>query len=61
MSGEVLEMYRNAVKLRRKVEDEANVDEDPPEPSGADPHELSFWFASLFAESQLEQQKVILP
>lgn len=62
LSEEVSEMYRNVVRLTRKV-NEKDLEEytDPVELQDMNPKELSFWFASLFVQSQSEQQKVWLP
>jgi len=59
LSKEVSELYRNVVKLTRKVNDNELEDvAEPVELMTQDPFQLSFWFASLFVQSEFEQQKV---
>eukprot|EP00210_Caulerpa_lentillifera_P008447 g8059.t1 len=64
LSDEVCELYKNVVKLSKKVKnngkDMENVSYNEPEEfSELTPTGLSFWFASLFLESPFEQQKLL--
>ena len=59
LSNEVTELYRNVSRLSRKVRGtDLEAYTEPDELNDMNPVELSFWFASLFTESQIEQQKV---
>jgi len=64
LSQEICELYRNIVKLSRKVKGNEKEIEDveykePEQFSQLTPSGLSFWFASLFMESPFEQQKLL--
>jgi len=60
LSEEVSETFRNVVRLSRKVNQrELEAYTEPVELKDMNPTELSFWFASLLAQSQPEQQNIL--
>lgn len=52
------EILRNILNMKNKLINKDEIISEPSELVNLSPSELSFWFASLFSDSLLEQQKV---